>query len=70
MATVNNVTRLLDARKIAYVAFETSAEKLGAMETAEFLNVAPEMVFKTIVLTREKGRSPSWRSFLDLEPLT
>lgn len=58
MATVNNITRLLDARKIAYVAFETPAEKLGAMETAEFLDIPPDVVFKTIVVTREKGKKP------------
>ena len=58
MATVNNVTRLLDSRKIAYRVYETPAEKLGAVETAEFLNVAPEMVFKTIVVKREKGKKP------------
>ena len=58
MATVNNITRLLDSRKITYQVYETPAEKLGAIETADFLNVAPEMVFKTIVLTREKGKKP------------
>jgi Cys-tRNA(Pro)/Cys-tRNA(Cys) deacylase len=56
MTAVNNITRLLDSRKISYTAFETPAEKLGAMEVAEFLEVAPDTVFKTIVVTREKGR--------------
>lgn len=58
MSTVNNVTRFLDSRKVSYTAFETPAEKLGARETAEFLNVPPEKVFKTIVVTREKPRKP------------
>lgn len=58
MPTVNNVTRFLDSRKVAYTAFETPVEKLGALETAEFLNVPPETVFKTIVVTREKPRKP------------
>lgn len=58
MPTVNNVTRFLDSRKVAYTAFETAVEKLGALETAEFLNVLPETVFKTIVITREKPRKP------------
>jgi Cys-tRNA(Pro)/Cys-tRNA(Cys) deacylase len=58
MAIVNNVTRFLDSRKIPYTAFETPAEKLGALETAEFLGVSPETVFKTIVVTREKPRKP------------
>ena len=52
MPIVNNVTRLLDAKKVHYTAFETPAEKLGAVETARFLNVPVETVFKTIVVTR------------------
>jgi len=58
MPPINNVTRLLDSRKIAYTAFETPPEKLGAQETAEFLHVPPETVFKTIVVTRDKPRKP------------
>ncbi len=58
MPPVNNVTRFLDSRKVPYLAFETPAEKLGALETARFLNVPPETVFKTIVVTREKPRKP------------
>jgi Cys-tRNA(Pro)/Cys-tRNA(Cys) deacylase len=58
MPNVNNVTRFLDSRKISYSAFETPAEKLGALETAEFLGVPPEIVFKTIVVTREKPKKP------------
>ena len=58
MSPVNNVTRFLDSRKVSYVAFETPVEKLGALETAEFLNVPPETVFKTIVVTRDKPRKP------------
>ena len=53
----NNVTRLLDSRKITYKAIELPAEKHGAMETARLLNVEPERVFKTIVVKREgKGK--------------
>ena len=58
MPVVTNVTRLLDAHKIPYTAFETPAEKLGALETARFLDVEPDSVFKTIVVTREKPRKP------------
>ena len=58
MVPVNNITRLLDSRKITYTVFETPAEKLGALEAAQFLNVSPDEVFKTIVLTREKGKKP------------
>ena len=58
MPTKNNVTRLLDSRKIPYTVYETPPEKLGALETAKFLDVPPGMVFKTIVLTRDKPRKP------------
>ena len=60
MPIVNNVTRLLDSRKIPYTAYEVPAEKLGALETARFLNVEPATVYKTIVVTREKstGKKP------------
>ena len=58
MSTVNNVTRFLDSHKVSYTAFETPTEKLGALETSQFLNVPPETVFKTIVVTRDKRSSP------------
>jgi Cys-tRNA(Pro)/Cys-tRNA(Cys) deacylase len=58
MPIVNNVTRFLDSRKISYATFEMPAEKLGALEVAELLNVPPETVFKTIVVTREKPKKP------------
>jgi Cys-tRNA(Pro)/Cys-tRNA(Cys) deacylase len=54
MAIVNNVTRLLDAKKINYQAYETRAEKLGAIETATILGLDPFQVFKTIVVARQK----------------
>ena len=58
MPLINNITRLLDSRKISYIAFETPVEKLGALETAKVLNVPPEMVFKTIVVTRDQPKKP------------
>lgn len=58
MPIINNVTRFLDSRKVAYQAYETPAEKLGALETARLLNIDPQMVFKTIVVTREKPKKP------------
>jgi Cys-tRNA(Pro)/Cys-tRNA(Cys) deacylase len=58
MPPVNNVTRFLDSQKVSYKAFETPAEKLGARETAEFLKVPLAIVFKTIVVTREKPKKP------------
>ncbi len=48
----NNITRLLDAKHIAYTAFELPAEKLGAREAAALLNVPINQVYKTIVVKR------------------
>ncbi len=58
MTIANNVTRLLDSRRIKYTAFELPAEKLGAIETAKRLNVPVQMVFKTIVAARDKPGKP------------
>lgn len=58
MPITNNVTRLLDARKISYEAHEFPAEKLGAVEVAQLMGVPPAQVFKTIVITREKPKKP------------
>ena len=58
MPTVNNITRFLDSRKVKYQAFETPADKLGALETARILNVDPDLVYKTIVVTRDKPKKP------------
>lgn len=53
----NNITRLLEAKKIPYTAFELPNEKLGAKEAAQLLNVPLEQLFKTIVIKREgKGK--------------
>lgn len=57
MPIINNVTRLLESRKITYTAFELPVEKHSAMETAQLLNVEPASVFKTIVITRDKSTS-------------
>lgn len=54
----NNVTRMLDQRKIKYTAYELPNEKLGARETAQLLGVPVEIVFKTIVAEREKPGKP------------
>ena len=48
----NNVTRMLDQRKIPHTVFELPEEKLGALETAKRLDVPAEQVFKTIVALR------------------
>ncbi len=53
----NNITRMLEAKKIPFKAYELPAEKLGAIETARLLGVPLEMVYKTIVVLREgKGK--------------
>ncbi len=56
MTVTNNVTRFLDAHKVKYIAHELPPEKLGAVEAAQFMGVSPELVFKTIVITREKKK--------------
>lgn len=58
MATTNNVTRLLASRKVNFTVYELPPEKLGAVETASRLNVQPEIVFKTIVITQKKPGKP------------
>lgn len=59
MAIKNNVTRLLEARGVAFEVFEFSAEKHSAEATAELLGVPPEQVYKTLVVLREdKGKKP------------
>jgi Cys-tRNA(Pro)/Cys-tRNA(Cys) deacylase len=55
----NNVTRLLEARKVEYQLFEFPPEKHTAEETAAFLGVPEHMVYKTLVVLREaRGRKP------------
>lgn len=54
----NNVTRLLEAKKIRFQAFEVPAEKLSALEVADILKVPPEDVYKTIVAKRAKPGKP------------
>ncbi|MBI5353759.1 MAG: Cys-tRNA(Pro) deacylase [Chloroflexi bacterium] len=56
MTIANNVTRFLDARKVKYLAHELPAEKLGAVEAANYMDVPPGQVFKTIVIVREKKK--------------
>lgn len=54
----NNVTRFLDAHKVPYTAFELPAEKIGALGTARILGVEPALIYKTIVVVREKPGKP------------
>ena len=54
----NNVTRFLDLHGIPYQTFELPPEKLSAVEAANILGVDPELVYKTIVVTREARGKP------------
>jgi Cys-tRNA(Pro)/Cys-tRNA(Cys) deacylase len=55
----NNVTRLLDAHRVAYELTEYTPEKHSAEKTAELLGVPPHLVYKTLVVLREgKGKKP------------
>lgn len=54
----NNLTRLLENHKIPFTAFDLPAEKLSAQETAEFLNVSLELIYKSIVVLRERIGKP------------
>lgn len=57
MGTIrNNVTRMLDAKGVPFEPVELPNKKLGALEVAEFLNVNPARVYKTIVVTRPLER--------------
>jgi len=52
----NNVTRLLESKKISYTPYELPVEKLGATETAAFLNLNAAQIYKTIVVVKVKGK--------------
>lgn len=52
----NNVTRLLDSKKIKYAAFELPAEKLGAVESAKIMGISVDLVYKTIVLLKSNNK--------------
>jgi Cys-tRNA(Pro)/Cys-tRNA(Cys) deacylase len=59
MSFRNNVTRLLEARKVSYTVFEFPPEKHSAEETAVLLGVPEDHVYKTLVVLREtKGKKP------------
>jgi len=54
----NNVTRLLEAKKVPFQAFELPDVKLSALEMANRLHVPPEQLFKSIVVTRKQPGKP------------
>ncbi len=58
MPPVNNVTRMLAAKGIAFEAHELPAEKLSGMQAAAHLGVDPARMYKTIVALRPDGGKP------------
>lgn len=60
MSVKNNVTRLLDSRKIAYTTSEYNGSTFhSADEVAQLIGVPVDQVYKTIVVLREdKTRKP------------
>lgn len=58
MSIVNNVIRMLDSKKVQYQAYSLPEEKLGAVEAAAYLGVAPDLVYKTIVAVRVTPGKP------------
>jgi Cys-tRNA(Pro)/Cys-tRNA(Cys) deacylase len=49
LAASNNATRLLAKNNIEFTAHELRGEKMGAIEAANYIGVAPKLVFKSIV---------------------
>jgi len=49
---------MLESLGISFQAFELPAEKLSALEAADFLGVDPALVYKTIVATRSTSAKP------------
>lgn len=58
MPITNNITRMLDAKRIRYTAHDLPEEKVGAVEAAAIIGVPPDIVYKTIVAVRPKGGKP------------
>ena len=44
---------MLQAQNVQFQAYDLPVEKLSAVETAQFLEVSPNIVYKTIVVKRE-----------------
>jgi Cys-tRNA(Pro)/Cys-tRNA(Cys) deacylase len=58
MVLANNVTRMLDAQGVGHEVYALPPGKLSAQEVAAVIGVAPEVVFKTIVVLAEPPRKP------------
>ena len=53
-----NVTRFLDAHNIEYTVQELPERKLGATETAQYLGIPEDQVYKTIVTRVKDSGAP------------
>jgi Cys-tRNA(Pro)/Cys-tRNA(Cys) deacylase len=49
---------MLEAKGIEFSPVEVPVEKLGAHETAQILGVSPSLVYKSIIIVREKKGNP------------
>lgn len=58
MPITNNVTRMLEAKKIKFRAHALPEEKLGAQEAADLIGVPAGLVYKTIVAVRNSPGKP------------
>lgn len=58
MSAINNATRILNAKGIEYTAYVLPPEKIGALEAAELLSVASNLILKTIVALRPGSYKP------------
>lgn len=61
MAFKNNVTRLLDSKRVSYSVheYDYDAGIHSAVEVAEAVNMPPDQVYKTlVVLAEQPGRKP------------
>lgn len=56
MAEKTNAMRVLEGKKVAYEAFFYSPDIHSATGVAEVLGFRPEVVYKTLVVLRERGR--------------
>jgi Cys-tRNA(Pro)/Cys-tRNA(Cys) deacylase len=51
----NNITRFLDSRGISYTAFSLPSDIRSAEETATYLDVPLDLIYKSIVAERKEG---------------
>jgi Cys-tRNA(Pro)/Cys-tRNA(Cys) deacylase len=58
MSSQKNITRYLDTKGIAFSAYELPVKKMGSLEVAQYLQIPPELVYKTIVVGRKGSGKP------------